>query len=280
MTTRVAVKAGSGVRAAEDGVVLFRHADGEDPPAFAEVAKVLGPAFRQALKGCGFEGKPAHVALVHTMGRLPARVVVVAGLGPRESMTSERVRQAAARAAQRARDAGCERLAFDMNLKGLDPGEIARACAEGALLGLYRFTGYKTDRGDDRRQVRHLTLLATDGALASAKAGARRGEIIADGVNQARELGNLPSNAVTPTHIAERARALARAHGFTCEVIDRKGMERLKMGALLGVARGSLEPPKLIILRYDGARPPRGRAARSRPSARSEERRVGKECRL
>jgi len=267
MTTRVTVKTGSVLRAAEDGVVLFRYTDGEDPPAFTMVAKALGPAFRQALKGCGFEGKPVHVALVHTMGRLPARVVVVAGLGPRESTTSERVRQAAARAAQRAQAAGCERLAFDMNVKGLDPGETSRACTEGALLGLYRFTGYKTDRGGDRREVRHLTLLATDGALAAAKAGARRGEIIADGVNQARELGNLPSNAVTPTHIAERARALARAHGFTCEVIDRKGMERLKMGALLGVARGSLEPPKLIILRYDGVRPPRGRAARSRPSA-------------
>src|SRR3990170_1710753 len=106
MTTRVTVKTGSVLRAAEDGVVLFRYADGEDPPAFAVVAKALGPAFRQALKGCGFEGKPAHVALVHTMGRLPTRVVVVAGLGPREATTSERVRQGAARAAQRARGAG------------------------------------------------------------------------------------------------------------------------------------------------------------------------------
>ncbi|MFZ5863579.1 MAG: leucyl aminopeptidase [Nitrospirota bacterium] len=253
MTRAITVKAGSIQRATEDAVVVFRHQGGEAPEFFAAIGRAVGPSFAQALTGAGFDGKAGQAVLVHTAGRITPRVVVAAGLGPRDGMGPERVRQAAARAAQRARDAGCERVAFDAAI-GDDAESIARACVEGALMGLYRFTRYKTDRDNNGRDVKAVVCYIGSGEHSAARAGARRGAIVAESVNHVRDLGNLPSNVATPTYIAARARAVARANKLSCEVLDRKGMERLGMGALLGVARGSMEPPKFIILRYDGGK--------------------------
>ncbi len=251
MTRPITVKTGSIQQASEDAVVVFRHQGGESPEFFAAIGRAVGPSFAEALAGAGFEGKAGQAVLVHTAGRIRPRVVVAAGLGPREGMGLERVRQAAARAVLRAREAGCERVAFDAAI-GDDAASIARACVEGAIMGLYRFTRYKTDRDNDGRDVKAFVCYIGAGDGAAARAEVQRGAIVAESVNHVRDLGNLPSNVATPSYIADRARAMARARKLTCEVIDRKGMERLGMGALLGVARGSQEPPKLIILRYDG----------------------------
>jgi len=261
MTRSITVKTGSLPAASDDAVVVFRYQDGEPAGAFAAIARAVGPSFEAALTGAGFDGKTGQAVLVHTGGRIRARVVVAAGLGSRDGAEPERVRQAAARAAQRARDAGCERVAFDLGV-GSDPAETARACVEGALMGLYRFTRYKTENGDQRREVKALALYVTDADADAARSGARRGTIVAEAVNQVRDLGNLPANVATPTYMAAQARRLAREHGLACEVIDRKGMERLGMGALLGVARGSVEPPKLIILRYRGRGAPAANGSR------------------
>jgi len=185
------------------------------------------------------------------MGRLRSRLVVVAGLGERSSLNTERFRQASARAIQRVREAGCATMAFGVPVDGVNPADAGRACVEGALLGLYQFTPYKTDRNGDRA-VRRVTLFVPLRDLKATRAAARRGEIIADSVNLVRDLGNQPSNVATPTYLANRARAAAKRYGLSCKVIDRKGMEQLGMGALLGVAKGSLEPPKLILLEYHG----------------------------
>lgn len=261
MTRAITVKTGSIQQATEDAVVVFRAQDGDVPASFAAIGRAVGPSFAGALSGAGFEGKAGQAVLVHTAGRIRPRVVVAAGLGPREGMGLERVRQAAARAAQRAREAGCARVAFDLALQG-DPAEIARACVEGAVMGLYRFTRYKTNGDKADREMKSLVLYASASDAGAARAGAQRGTIVAESVNQVRDLGNLPSNVATPTYIADRARAMARSRGLSCDVIDRKGMERLGMGALLGVARGSQEPPKLIILRYDGGKSTAGAADR------------------
>ncbi len=261
MTRSITVKTGSIHEAPEDAVVVFRHHDGEPFRAFVAVARALGASFESALTGSGFEGNNGQAVLVHTGGRIRPRVVIAAGLGARQGARPERVRQAAARAVQRAKDAGCERVAFA--LAATDPEETARACVEGALMGLYQFTRYKTDRDEDRREVKALVLYVAEPDVIAARSGARRGMIVGEAVNQVRDLGNLPANVATPTYIAERARRIAREHGMACEVIDRKGMERLGMGALLGVARGSVEPPKLIILKYSGRGKGRSNGSRS-----------------
>src|SRR3989475_5396159 len=148
--------------------------------------------------------------------------------------------------------------------------DIAQALVESAILGLYEFTVYHTERKDEAKAIRRMTVLVSDSnALAQAQQGAQQGQIVGEATTYVRDLCNHPSNVVTPTYIANEAKKVARERGVRCTVLDRPQMERIGMGAILGVAQGSHEPPKFVILDYRGG--PRGE--------RSEERRVGKECR-
>jgi leucyl aminopeptidase len=107
------------------------------------------------------------------------------------------------------------------------------------------------------RGVRHLTLLVGErNDLAGGEAGLMQGAAIALGMSLAKDLGNLPGNVCTPSYLAQAARDLAKQHKLGVQVLERKDMEKLGMGSLLSVARGSREPPKLIVLKYDGG--PRG----------------------
>jgi leucyl aminopeptidase len=138
--------------------------------------------------------------------------------------------------------------------------QAARAAAEGALLGLYRLDAYKggADRAGTNgaapphdRQIEAITVLGR-GREPALRAAVARGHILAEATNFARDLGNEPANVLTPSALAERACAMARPAGLEAEVLDRARMTELGMGALLAVARGSQEPPRLIVLRYRG----------------------------
>jgi leucyl aminopeptidase len=98
-----------------------------------------------------------------------------------------------------------------------------------------------------------VSLLCGKSAAKALQAGLTRGQGVAAGVNLARECANRPANHCTPSFLAAEARKLGKAHGFKIEVLDRKDCEKLGMGAFLCVAQGSEEPPKFIVLRYEGA---------------------------
>ena len=102
--------------------------------------------------------------------------------------------------------------------------------------------------------LKKVTVLCADTELAAVKQGLTRGEALAKGVTLARELGNLPGNYCTPSHLAQEARQLARTHKhIKVEVLERPALEKLKMGSFLSVTNGSAQPPKFIVLRYQGA---------------------------
>ena len=119
---------------------------------------------------------------------------------------------------------------------------------------VYRFDQMKSQPAEVRRPLRKLTLSVPQRSdLTSGEAAAARGLAIAHGMDLASDLGNLPGNICTPTHLAERAQALAQELGFKCEVLDREKLEELKMGSFLSVTNGSDQPPKFIVLEYWGA---------------------------
>jgi leucyl aminopeptidase len=101
--------------------------------------------------------------------------------------------------------------------------------------------------------LERVTLLAERATAKSVQAGLARGQGVAAGVTLARECANRPGNHCTPTYLAEQARKLGKSHGFKVEVLERKDCEKLGMGSFLAVSQGSYEPPKFIVLRYDGA---------------------------
>src|SRR5205814_9960082 len=119
---------------------------------------------------------------------------------------------------------------------------------------VYSFDGMKSQPTEVRRPLRKLTLSVPQRSdLAAGEAAAARGLAIAHGMNLTRDLGNLPPNICTPTYLAERAEALAKELGFSCQVLDRPQLEELKMGSFLGVTAGSEQQPKFIVLEYSGA---------------------------
>jgi leucyl aminopeptidase len=127
--------------------------------------------------------------------------------------------------------------------------EVAAALAEGTVLAAYRFDRYKSPSAEGDRGVEGMVVAAHDDVAEAT----RRGALVAAAVNRARDLQNTPANDMTPTRLAEAARALAdEVEGVRVEVEDREGIEALGMGCLAGVARGSAEEPALITLRYDG----------------------------
>jgi leucyl aminopeptidase len=126
--------------------------------------------------------------------------------------------------------------------------EFAAAAVEGAILGDYEPDRYKTD-DEDKKSVDRFDVAAAPETPDLSDAVARGG-IVADAQNFARGLVNEPGNRLTPAKVADAARAMAAESGLECHVLDREQMERLGMGALLGVAQGSAEPPNLIVVGY------------------------------
>src|SRR6185437_10760033 len=127
--------------------------------------------------------------------------------------------------------------------------ESARAIAEGAVVADFDSDTYRTDRKDST--IASLTVLVSGGKQEEAAKSLREGEIVAESQNFARTLINEPSNRMTPTILGQRAAEMASEFGLKCEVHGAEKLRELKMGAFLGVAQGSDEPPALIVMRYE-----------------------------
>ncbi len=252
-SVRVAVEERPPVSVEADAVVAGVFKGGElDPPA-AELDAALGGALKALVAAGEIRGEPGEIAIYHTDGRLPARRVILVGLGPAGKLDGERVRQAAGSAARAARDRGCRRVALTLLGEGSPGGpevaERARALVEGAWLGLYRFQAYKSK--PDEKAVEELGVVAPAADVAAA---VEEGRVLAEATCLARDLTNEPSNRMTPRLLAEAAARLAEDGRLEVEVFDERWMEQEGMGALLGVARGSQEPPRFIVLRYRSGR--------------------------
>jgi len=194
-------------------------------------------------------GKPGEFTLLHHPDAVKADRVLLAGAGKPEKFEPAELRKLAGAAVRHLKSKSVKTiaLAFDSEFAG---EEFVAAAAEGALLGDYEPDRYKT--GNDKKTVDSFALVAgRDGAAQSAE----RGRILAEAQNFARGLVTEPANRMTPANMADAARAMASEYGLNCEVLDREQMAQLGMGALLGVAQGSAEPPVLIVIRYRPAQP-------------------------
>jgi leucyl aminopeptidase len=195
-------------------------------------------------------GKPLELTLLHHVPGMAARRILLAGAGKLEKFDSAEMRKLAGAAVRHLKSKSVKKIALAL---GPDHAgaDYAAAAVEGAILGDYEPDLYKT--GGDKKSVDEFVLVAAGGATGDAAAveeGVGRGRTIAEAQNFARALVNEPPNRLTPVKMAEAARKMASEYGLGCEVLEREDMERLGMGALLGVAMGSAEPPALIVIRY------------------------------
>lgn len=239
-------------------VLVLTHCEGDVLSKQATVIdKSMGGALRELLQSKEFEGKANELALVHTHGKVPAKRILLVGLGKEKDVTVDQLRQAMGHTVKRVRQvkAGFFTVAVpSVTPQGSSAVDVAQAMTEGAILGSYQFTAYRSD-SVSAKDVKGMSLLAAEtSAVRSIAEGIRRGTATAEAAVLVRDLCNHPSNVMTPARIASEAKAIAKEQSLTLKILEQKEMEKLGMGALLGVARGSHEPPKFIILEYKGSK--------------------------
>jgi leucyl aminopeptidase len=231
--------------------------------ATAAVDRAMAGAITQLITQGDIRGKANEFTIVHTLGKIPSPRVVVAGLGKQSDFNVDKVRDLSANLARFLRQRRFKSAAVithGAGIGGMEPEPCAQAIAEGTILGLYRFLRHKhvlskaEGRAEEEGDLETLSIVEFDGSKLSAiERGVERGRILAEATNICRDLANEPGNYLTPTDLANRAMDVARETGIECEVYGPDWLREKGMGGVLGVASGSVQEPRFIVMRYSGA---------------------------
>jgi leucyl aminopeptidase len=205
------------------------------------------------IKQGDFKGELFECHLLYTQDALPAKRVLLTGLGKRGEFDLEKWRGAASKAGQFIRNSGMKQFAFPIRkFDGCSEEELAESFVTGFLLGIYQFNEFKTLERDKIKEIEEIIFLGEkDKEIKSVEDGLRTGKTISEAVSLARDLVNGPSNEVTPSRLAERAEKVAKDHGMGIEVLEVSQTEAMGMGAFVAVTKGSQEPGKFIIIEYN-----------------------------
>ena len=199
-------------------------------------------------------GKPFESNLLHKPAGLKAKRLLLIGGGPAKKFTTYELRRIAGAAVRTLKSRGLRSFAF-IAPTGIPAEEAVRAIVEGALVGNFDPDYYRSDRKDQK--IDALTIIAGDKSNhAALEKAAQEAQIIGESQNFTRDLVNEPSNRMTPTILAERAKKMCQEVGLKCEVYGADKIKELKMGAFWSVAQGSDEPPALIVMTYEPAGAP------------------------
>lgn len=221
------------------------------------VDAALDGAIQDLVSAGDFIGKINQIAVLYPRGVIPARRVILVGLGENDKFKPDTIRCAAASAIQKARDLKARHVASEIH--GIEAGMVAieaaaEAVTEASLMAAYGYFEQKSKEAPEALpQILTLTVI-NEMDVPSVEAGIRSGQAIAKGVAITRDLVNLPPNFCTPAHMAEAAKQVASEVGLKVTILEQAQMEALKMGALLAVAQGSDTPPRFIILEHNASR--------------------------
>ncbi len=241
----------------EADAIIVNLFEGVQQPGGATgvVDKAMDMAITTLIKQGELKGKFNEISIIHSLGKLPARIVAVAGLGKDSDFTLDRIRTLAAELCRSLRTLNCRRIATIVHgagIGGIEPEAASQAIMEGSLLGLYRFRKHMTEETEKQEVAELFIVDKNKDKLQAIERGCHRGRIVAEATNLARDWINEPSNYMTPTDLAKVAQELARSYSLDLTILEREQMEKEGMGSLLGVAKGSCQPPKLILLSYRG----------------------------
>jgi leucyl aminopeptidase len=239
--------------AALETEALVSYVFEETDPAqgrIAEIDQSAGGLLRKLAKSGELTGKTLEFTLVHAPAGLKAARLLLIGAGKREQFNSATMRKMAGAALRYLKSRSVKNFVFLVREGGATE-ESAQAIAEGVLAADFEPDKYKTDKKNDRRMDAVAIAGYSDAERAAGEKGLSRGRTIAEAQNFARDLVNEPSNKLTPSILAQKAEAMAKSADLTVEILDEKKIVELKMGALLSVAQGSVEPPRMIVITYN-----------------------------
>jgi leucyl aminopeptidase len=216
----------------------------------------VGGLVRNVIKAEEFVGKEGETAYFLVDGGLKARRLLLIGCGDRAAYKATQLTQMAGSAVRFLRSKNVKTIAI-VPRSDSDVEKASQTVAVGAIMGLFDPDKYRTGEKEERKLER--IVVAIEGADKDAlQTGAERGRIIGEAINFTRDLANEPGGFLTPTILADRAKSVAKEFGLSIDVLDQRRMEKLEMGSLLGVSRGSDEPPRLIVMKYEPRKAARG----------------------
>ncbi|MCL2636609.1 MAG: leucyl aminopeptidase [Betaproteobacteria bacterium] len=221
--------------------------------------KAAGGAIADIIRRGDMDGKSGTTLLLHNVpGALCDRVLLV-GLGKERDFREKEFGQAIRTAVKTLNETGAFDASIFLTELAVKKRDIAWRVRQTVIVArdaTYRFEQFKSKKDEVRRPLRKLTLgVERRSELVQAEEALVQGMAIAEGMALAKDLGNLPPNVCNPAYLATRAQTLADELGLHCEILDRADMAKLGMNALLSVANGTHQPPKLIVLGYQGGRP-------------------------
>jgi leucyl aminopeptidase len=254
---KITVKQGGIEEQTADTLIINLFDDVQTPSgATGAVDQALGGAISELIASGDLTGKAGEIGVIYPRGTIPAKRVLVVGLGKRDGFDLEGVRRAAGKAISRARELNAKEvvtIVHGAGAAGLPVQDAAQATVEASLLALYEYDAPK--QKDTVKVIDSLTLVEFDGGkLAEIEAGMKTAESIAAGVIIARNLVNMPPNIATPTKMAKTAESIAKQYNFKITVGGRKWAKGHSMGGFLAVAKGAGEPPKFVVLEHNGDR--------------------------
>ena len=220
------------------------------------IDEATGGAVSRALATGEIQGKPYELFLTPVVHGWRATRIAVVGCGKLSEFDTEHLRRVASAAGTAARQRRVKRLGFVVRGES-DAATSVQAVTEGLMLANFSADRYKSgERGAG--PIEEGVVCVPGGDTTALQRAVERGRILGESCNISRELCNEPSNVLTPSIFAERAVAIGREAGLSVAILDEDEIAQLKMGLLLGVSRGSAEPPRVIVLRHDPPGAPAG----------------------
>jgi leucyl aminopeptidase len=231
-------------------------AQGELTPAARRVDRASRGALRAVLAQGDLSGRAGSTTLLRQLAGLAAERVLLVGLGEKDAFAENSYRDVIRSVANALKNLGAREATLyliDHKLPSRDIAWNVRQAALGLREALYLFDQLKSEKKGPPPALAEVTLALPTGSVpAPASRALREAAATAEGAALAKTLGNLPSNICTPAYLASEAKKLARQFKLRLEVLERRDMDRLGMGALVSVTKGSHQPPKLIVLHYNG----------------------------
>ncbi|MDN6857610.1 leucyl aminopeptidase [Pseudomonas sp. CAN2814] len=221
------------------------------------VDDATGGAIANLLKRGDLAGKVGQTLLLQDLPNLKAERVLLVGAGKERELSDRAYRKLVSAVLNNLKNLGGADAVLtlgDLAVKGRNAHGKARLQVETLADGTYVFDRFKSQKAEAPK-LKKITLLAAKADAAAVELGAKEAQAIANGMALTRDLGNLPPNLCHPTFLGEQAKALGKEYkGLKVEVLDEKKLRELGMGSFLAVAQGSDQPPRLIVLQYNGAK--------------------------
>lgn len=237
-------------------LVLTVFEDAEDK-RFVNLDEKLNRRLNRLVASGEIAGKFKEFTMVHSDEENAERILIM-GLGKRLHFSLERLMAVTAVASRNMRRIKISEMTVENDFQrlGISAEEGCRAISEGISLGLYKFRKYTRDRQPDYHAIAQLNIAVIGAEISDAMLqAAQKGEILGEATNMARDLVNFPANMLTPQGFADHARRVAAENHLRIKILEKEEIVAEEMNALLAVNQGSINPPRVVVLEYDGGKP-------------------------